>query len=400
MKLAIIIPGFVPVPDVCGGAIERLITYLVQQNDIDKNFDIDLYTIDHKLLDNYHFKNTKVIKIKVPKLNKFIDRVINHLYYKFNIEKSVNYYGYKTSKMLNKNKYDYILIENNMYIYKDIYNKYKYKNTKFLFHLHNDIGGLDKPESLCKLIGKTAHIVFTCSQFLKKKFEKISGTNNIKTLYNVVDKKLLHFDSKSRKEIREKYNIKNEFVFGYIGRISKEKGTLELVKAFNSMKKNEKVKLMIVGDGFFGNSNNPYYSNLLNEVNKCSDCVVYTGAVDNKEIFKYMSAIDCIVVPTICEEAFGIVAAESLLCKCLVIATKSGGMTEILNENNSYLINKENIIEELSYMMTEVIDNAKENKKKIEFGYSEIQKVENFDLINYYKNFIKILDEEKNYGKS
>ena len=46
MKLAIISPGFVPVPAVKGGAVEQLIEYIVTANELYHKYDIDLYTVD------------------------------------------------------------------------------------------------------------------------------------------------------------------------------------------------------------------------------------------------------------------------------------------------------------------------------------------------------------------
>jgi L-serine dehydratase len=53
---------------------------------------------------------------------------------------------------------------------------------------------------------------------------------------------------------------------------------------------------------------------------------------------------DCVVIPTICEEAFGVTGIEAMANSRKIIATKSGGMVEFLNEDNSYLIDKDNNI--------------------------------------------------------
>ena len=110
MKIAFITPGFVPVPAVKGGAIERLMTYLIEQNEDANEFDIDLYTVDHPKLANIKFKNTKINKIKLNKIEEIYNRLFNHFFWIFNIEKSFNQYLRKTIKEILKNKYDCILI--------------------------------------------------------------------------------------------------------------------------------------------------------------------------------------------------------------------------------------------------------------------------------------------------
>ena len=55
------------------------------------------------------------------------------------------------------------------------------------------------------------------------------------------------FNKNKGKELREKYSIKkNTFVYLYLGRINKEKGISELVKAFKKINDND-VFLIIVG---------------------------------------------------------------------------------------------------------------------------------------------------------
>ena len=63
LRLAIISPGFVPVPAVKGGAIEQLIEYFIDGNELEHKYDIDLYTVNDKLLDNKKYKYTNLIKI-------------------------------------------------------------------------------------------------------------------------------------------------------------------------------------------------------------------------------------------------------------------------------------------------------------------------------------------------
>lgn len=394
MKIAFISPGFVPVPDVMGGAIERLMTYLIEQNEIENKLEIDLYTVDHPDLNNFNFKKTNINKIKLNKIEGLFDRFFNHYFWKYNIELSFSQFGRKTLKKMRNTRYDYILVENNMYIYKKIYLKItkKFPETRFIYHLHNDIGKVDKPISLCKYILSTASKVITCSEYLKNRLNDVKRTGKVNVLYNVIDFENLKFDHIGRQEIRKKYNIEDNFIYGYIGRISQEKGVLELVRAFKNIYKNNKdLRLMIIGDTLFKNTGNKYYNEIKNEVDEISDAIIFTGSVDNKIINKYMSSLDVLVIPTICEEAFGIVAAEGLACEIPLLATKSGGMVEILDEESALLINKENIIENLEKGMMQIKENYEEYKNKTKNGRKKIIKKQEFHCNKYLNNFFRIV---------
>lgn len=63
-----------------------------------------------------------------------------------------------------------------------------------------------------------------------------------------VDIKKFKSKKSIRNKLRKKYSIsKKTFIFLYLGRIKKEKGILELIKAYNQIKNNPQILLVIVG---------------------------------------------------------------------------------------------------------------------------------------------------------
>ena len=89
--------------------------------------------------------------------------------------------------------------------------------------------------------------------------------------------------------IRKKYGIKNDdFLIGSIGRIAIEKSFDRLINAVYKMNKaNNKVKLMLVGDG-------PALEDLKKQVTelKLDKNVIFTGLVDYGDIPAYYQALD------------------------------------------------------------------------------------------------------------
>ena len=66
MKIAMITPGYLPVPAVKGGAVEVLIEELLKGNEIENKCTIDCYTIDDENIQKRGYRNTniKVVNIK------------------------------------------------------------------------------------------------------------------------------------------------------------------------------------------------------------------------------------------------------------------------------------------------------------------------------------------------
>lgn len=72
-KIMIITPGFMPVPDVIGGAVESLITYILEQNEEEANYEIALYTIFNRKIDRTKFTYTYIKQYKRTILKKIVD---------------------------------------------------------------------------------------------------------------------------------------------------------------------------------------------------------------------------------------------------------------------------------------------------------------------------------------
>lgn len=137
-----------------------------------------------------------------------------------------------------------------------------------------------------------------------------------------------------RKEIRERYGIKDRFVFGYIGRINADKGLNELTTAFRDIIENGGQQvLMLVG---MIDDANPINSENLNWL-KSSPQVIMTGNVTRKDVPRYLSAIDVLVHPTY-REGFGKVLQEAMAMELPIITTNVPGPSEVVEGGKSGLL--------------------------------------------------------------
>ena len=169
-RIAIISPGALPVPAVKGGAVENLITYLVELNEKENKYKIDLYTIYDSKIKNRKYKNTNIIFINKNKISILKSIILNKIYDKFKLDKMSSWYAEKVIKILNKNNINYskIIVENSMVIFGEIYLKYKrFNNTEVYYHMHNTIYDVKRSEFLFKIIGENAKKILAVSEFIK-----------------------------------------------------------------------------------------------------------------------------------------------------------------------------------------------------------------------------------------
>lgn len=399
MKIAIITPGFLPVPAVEGGAVEVLITNLIEENEIKKLFEFDIYTVPSDKLKNYNYEKTNIIQVKVNKFIKFFCKFRNAFFKLFKLRKRYEAFNEVLIKKYLKKGYDYILIENTMKIYEDIYLKTEYKDN-LLYHMHNDIDGTTKPEYLCEFISKTAKGIFVVSNYIKNRFNNVCFSNRVKVLYNCVDTN--KFNSKNVKNVdslREKYNIKNDdVVFMFSGRINKEKGIKEFIKAFTLIKNKEKVKIIIVGSSWFTIKNEDEYFNELKELSRgLEDKIIFTGYIYPENMSSIYALADVVVIPSMWEEPFGVVALEAMAMQLPLIVTNSGGLPEVVDENCAIIIDKKDGVEnKLAKAMENLLEDEQLRNRMGQNAYDRIKSIKEFDKVNYYDNFCNLINEISN----
>lgn len=129
----------------------------------------------------------------------------------------------------------------------------------------------------------------------------------------------------------------------FVGRISPEKGPLDLVQAFEELiKLRPDTVLVIVGERRTDPPGNPRvdYGNAVHDAcARLGDRCRFVGLVSPSEIQHYYRMGDLLVVPSEFEEPFGMVAIEGMAAGVPVLAARKGGLPEfVIDGNTGYLI--------------------------------------------------------------
>ena len=385
MKIALVSPMLLPVPAVRGGAVEMLTKYLIYENEKKHKLDIDLYTIYDKKIDINKYKNTKIIQIKRNNAEKLFQKCINLKNRILKKKPKYNILYNKAVKVLKNKTYDKIIIENNMFMYNLICNNV---NTELVYHMHNDFNNWDKTKENYKNIAQTASKILVVSNYLKNRVNSIKNTNKVEVLYNAVDNEL--YNEKNIINLRKKYNINNnDIVIGYSGRITKEKGILELIKAIKKIKTIKNIKLLIIGSQWYGDlKQDKYMEEIQMEMKDIKNRIVFTGYISQENMPSMYNTVDVLVVPSLCEEAFGCVAIEAMAMGKPLIVAKSGALSEIVKENFGYIIEKDsNFVDNMAKAIKKIVDNDDLRKKYGENAKKEFENSINYHKEEYYENF-------------
>lgn len=224
---------------------------------------------------------------------------------------------------------------------------------------------------------KSADAIIAVGNGLKKEIEELTNRKDIKVIGNLVDLSLF--------DIRDIKREGDEFIFFSVAFLEGEKGLDTLIKAFSKKFKNEKVRLVIGGDG----SQREWLEGIAKSEG-IEKQVTFTGALSREEVASWMNKCDAFVLPSR-YETFGVVYIEALASGKPVIGTFNGGAEDIVNKEVGILVNIDNI-KELSDAMDYIRKNNKEYKSyKLrkycteKFSANVIVK----KIINVYKEVIK-----------
>lgn len=193
-----------------------------------------------------------------------------------------------------------------------------------------------------------------------------------------------------RISIKKQLNIPNDaFVYGFIGRITRDKGINELLKAsYEIIKNNKNVYLLLVG---YEEVNGNIESELFNW-SKTSQKVIYAGVTNVVE--QYLSAMDCCILPSY-REGFGMSVVEAEAMGVPVIVTNIPGPIDAMKNNETGLIIEKKDIDSLKKAMIKLLENDDLCKK---FGDNGVKFAKDkFDQQTFF-NYIK-LDRERLFNK-
>ncbi|MFN3603491.1 MAG: glycosyltransferase family 4 protein [Leptonema sp. (in: bacteria)] len=219
-----------------------------------------------------------------------------------------------------------------------------------------------------------------------KKILMIDGIpeDKISVIYSGVDldrfKKKIPSDN--IKELKKEFKIEQHFVFGNIAALVDHKDHKTLLKALfllNQEKNLPPWKCIVVGDG-------PLYQELLSlkERFQLEDKVYFTGF--RKDAFEFFSIFDVFVMSSK-EEGLGTSLLDAMAYGLPIVATKGGGIPEIVQHDQGGLLSSIQEPEELKNNLLEILKNKKLKKRFSEYNLKFVKK---FSYQNTGKQTLKL----------
>jgi glycogen(starch) synthase len=209
--------------------------------------------------------------------------------------------------------------------------------------------------------------VVCCSDYMINHVKYVFGLPNDKMVMVPNGVPINNYDLDVPADFRSRFALPEEKIILYVGRLVYEKGIHILINAAPKILSKVNAKFIIVGSGYMKEQ-------LLNIVRsmRLEHKVLFEGFMDEASLFRLQKIADVSVVPSLFEP-FGIVALEAMAAKSPVVASDTGGLSEIIEHDVSGVKVYSNNPDSLAWGITKVLQDDAYARSLRENAYRRIQ---------------------------
>lgn len=193
-----------------------------------------------------------------------------------------------------------------------------------------------------------------------------------KNKINIASEHIIDFNFFSNKQKIEERNY-----IGYIGRLSHEKGILNLMEAIKILTKEtpkENFKFLIGGDGNLREFVEDYIS-----LNNLEEFVEYIGWIPHEKLPMYLNKLKLLVIPSY-SEGLPNIMLESMACGTPILSSSVGAIPNIIKDQKNGFLMENNSPESIAKNIIKIINSKKIdnisknaiNSIKNEFEYKHV----------------------------
>jgi glycosyltransferase involved in cell wall biosynthesis len=310
----------------------------------------------------------KYLKLDIPEI-KTVD---------FNITKSYRL-SLRYLKFIKKEKFDYVYTrEPYLLLFLILYNKlFFHFKIKFIYEVHTISSGNFRDEFINRLLARWSDYLIFVTKYLRDHYIEKYNCRNKKTFVvaDAVNLNIFNINI-SKEEARKKLNLPlDKKIIGYCGRfrtMDTEKGIMEILKA---------LKLLDGSILFVAMGGKPKHVEYYAEQAKLlgvSDKARMVGNYTQDVVALYQKAFDILLMPFPDSHHYRYYMSpmkmfEYMASKRPIIATDLPSIREILNENNAFLVEPDNM-ENLAKNIKKALENKDLSNKIANQAFLDVQK--------------------------
>lgn len=397
-RAALLMPPALPVPAVKGGAVEGLATRLVEENQTRRRMELAVVTVldEQAAVAAARFSQTLFCFVRpaspVRRALYSLTRRVRAL-----AGRGVHWNVYYSQALpfLRALHPDHLVAEGgDLTGWQQV--SRAFGKERMVAHLH----GLTHASPL---LDRCYGHVLALSEYIRGQWLATSALDpkNALLLYNCVpvERFAAPPDAQAVETLRQQLELSaDDFVVLFCGRLEEDKGVHKLVEAM-ALIPDPAVKLVVVGGSFFAASETTPFTRQLQALAKpLAGRIRFTGYVPAGQLPAYYHLAQVTVMPTLVEEAAGLVAVEAMAAGCPLIATQSGGLPEYAAGSNAILLPRD---ESLPAAIAESVLALKADPgRRAEMAAAGRRRATEFSAPRYYDAFLQAFQqmEDETHG--
>jgi L-malate glycosyltransferase len=170
--------------------------------------------------------------------------------------------------------------------------------------------------------------VTAISNYLRDRTMRVFDVKNpIEVIYNSVNCDVYHRNPEAAAELRAEYAPNNERLLVHLSNFRPVKRVTDVIEIFDRVRKQVPSRLLLIGDG-----PDRSVAEWLAVQKGIHEDVLFLGKQD--EVQEKLAAADIMLMPSELE-SFGLAALEAMACEVVPIATRVGGVPEVIEHGRS-----------------------------------------------------------------
>jgi len=194
--------------------------------------------------------------------------------------------------------------------------------------------------------------VTAISNYLRDRTQRVFDVKNkIEVIYNSVNCDVYYRDTAIAEEIRREYAPEGQRVLVHLSNFRPVKRLGDVIEIFDRVRKQIPSRLLLIGDG-----PDRSVAEWLAVQKGIHDDVLFLGKQD--QIYEKLSIADIMLLPSELE-SFGLAALEAMACEVVPIATRAGGVPEVIDHGSTGFLADVGDVETMSRYAIELLSDEK-----------------------------------------
>lgn len=379
ISLAIVVPEMLPVPPVKGGAVEHWVHEVAHRLSTE-HFAITIVSRPSGVTDNTSIQYIGIPWTCFEKACYWLKERVswrNPLRYLAKLQNVLSY-GFRISKQVQSA--DVLIVHNEPNL---LLLMRKPKQQKWVLHMHNDHLNHALFKVFYQRVLQKVDTVICVSAYIQqtaaKTFPKYA--DKFKVLFNATDVEVFKpYGELADASVEALLHLPKTTPFIlYVGRLTQDKGVDVLIKAFQQvLKVQPQAKLVIAGSSFFeGAAKTAYQKSLQQLAEPIAHHIVFTGFIPHQQLKYLYAAAHVVVLPSVWQDPCPLVVLESMASGTCIIASKVGGVPEVVDHGENGILVNPNQVDELALAMIDLLQHplkaqqmADAARQKIVNGYA------------------------------